>query len=112
MTEVMNTRQRQNLKRVASDSVQGAGSWVEVKGLTLGESKRIAQETAEAGDDTAVQVALTERLIRDHLLNWSWVDDDGDPLPLPADDPSVMDLLTVEEITFLGGAISGLNNPK
>lgn len=94
-------------KRVPSDAVQGEGSWIEVVGLTLGETKRIAAATEANGGNSSAQVELTEQHIREHLVNWNWLDNNGDPLPLPKDDAAVLDRLYIEEITFISKAIIG-----
>lgn len=103
---------RQNIKRVASESVQGEGSWVSVKALTLGESKQIAAEATAGEGDTVAQLALATRLIQQRVLAWTWVDDEGNDLPLPSADPNVVDLLTTDEVLFLGRAINGSIDPK
>lgn len=103
---------RRNIRRVASDAVQGAGSWVSVRIISFGEAKRITAETGNADANSAATIAMTERLIREHLVDWSWRDDNGNPLPLPSQDANVIDQLTVEEIAFLGTAINGNADPK
>lgn len=98
---------RRNIRRVDSTEVQGEGSWVEIRKATWGETKRMGAEVAAHEGDQAAQVALSERLIVEHVLGWSWVGDDGIPLPLPSTAPEVLDLLTGEEVAFLAGAING-----
>lgn len=112
MSEDAKKSTRQNIKRVASEAVQGEGSWVSVKALTLGESKQIAAEVEAAADNQAVRIALTERLIQDRVVAWTWVDDEGNDLPLPKDSPDVVDMLTTDEVLFLGRAINGSIDPK
>lgn len=104
---VPNGNLRRNVKRVSSESVQGVGSWVSVRVVTFGESKRISAEAAAAEGNQGAQIELTERLVREHLVDWSWCGDDGQLLPLPSADPTVLDMLTIEEISFLGSAING-----
>jgi hypothetical protein len=85
---------------VASESVQGEGSWVEVKEIKYGEYKRARKLAAEGGGEE-----LDEQMIRDHVAAWNWVDDDDNPMPLPSAQPSVIDDLTVLEKGFLITAI-------
>lgn len=113
MTEVEVVQKRRHIpKRVLCNSVQ-EGFWVDVQALTFGESKRIIAELAAANGNQATTIELTERLIRDHLVDWNWTTESGEPLPLPFDDPSALDSLTMDEITLLGNAINGnTDTPK
>lgn len=92
---------RRSIRRVASDVVQGEGSWVEVKEIRYGEYKAARKMAAEgtAGDD------LDDQIIRDHVAAWNWVDDADQELPLPSADAKVIDALTVQEKGFLITAI-------
>jgi hypothetical protein len=38
------------------------------------------------------------------IVEWNWVDDNGNPLSLPRDDPSVVDWLTMDEIMAIVNA--------
>ncbi len=58
--------------RASTESVQGEGSWIELRGLTVGEVK--AARRGELEDDA---------LILGHLLSWNWVDEEGKALPPP-----------------------------
>lgn len=96
---------RQNTKRVPSDEVQGEGSFVEIKRLTYGEIKMLRT----ASDDRLTQSADVVRTV---VVNWNWVDDAGQPLPLPSADPDVLDLLTDAEIGFIGKALGAETEKK
>jgi len=90
---------------VPSDAIQGEGSFVRVRAVLYGESKRLAVEVEALNQ--AEKVQLNERLIMEHIIAWNWVDDEGQPLPLPSEDSSVLDRLTGQEMAFLGEALSG-----
>lgn len=55
--------------------------------------------------------AATERHAREKLcqyvLDWNWVDDDGNDLPKPLGNPDVFKKLTGQEIKYLAEAVSG-----
>lgn len=93
------------MKRIDAGAVRGAGAWVEVRPLTWGEAKAIRAEAA--GLDESGAVALSERLIREHVTGWNWIDADGAPLPLPCDSAGVLDQLSLEEVAFLTAAVAG-----
>jgi len=40
-------------------------------------------------------------LLEKHIVEWNWVDDDGDPLALPKDNPETLDDLTDAESELL-----------
>lgn len=99
---------RRSIRRVASDVVQGEGSWVEVKEIKWGEYKaarRIATE-GKGGEE------LDDQIIRDHVAAWNWVDDADQELPLPSVQSSVVDDLTVQEKGFLISAIFEVEQAK
>ncbi len=90
--------QRQNVKTVQSEAVQGADSWIKLRSMTVGEAKQLMVE----GDDQARGIAALGKVIS----GWNWVDDNGAPLPQVSDDPTVIDRLTNDEIQFILGAIT------
>lgn len=93
---------RNNTKRVDSEAVQGDGSYIVLRRLKVGVWQRIKKKTAEP---KANNFTIDLETIQEHVIEWDWVDDDGKPLPLPGD-VSVDDLdLTIEEKSFLIGAI-------
>ena len=87
--------QRQRVKQVKSEEVQGADSWVKIRKPTVAEARELLGN-AEPGAK-----------FRQVVLDWNWVDDDGNPLPKPGDVPDITDLLTADEITFINGALTG-----
>lgn len=102
---------RQTIKHVKSP-VQGTDSFVEFRELTWGEQKDLAKQRQEIDDDIDKATQLTEKLLVDHVANWNWLDDDNTPLPLPKDDPTVIDRLNDDEIKFLANHFTTDNSPK
>lgn len=95
---------RRRVKRVPSDAVQGEGSWAIVAMMTVAEIRENRKESKKKGVD------LFERsitVLKTHVREWNWVDDEGKPLPQPKDDPSVIEQLAEFETVFLGTAIAG-----
>lgn len=88
---------------IPSDAVQGEGSWVKVRAITHGQAKEL-QRLAQAGDLAAIQAA-SDPLLMAHIVDWNWADETGVPLPLPKNDPTVLDRLLEVETDFLGNAI-------
>jgi len=46
-------------------------------------------------------------IMKTHVKEWNWVDDDGEPMVQPKDDPSIIDDLSDPESTFLSECIQG-----
>lgn len=92
-------------RTVDSDAVQGKGSWVKIKALRLKQMRRIRKQQAAEGEDFDNFEAGLD-LLREHVADWNWVDDDGQRLPSPADDPDVLDDLTDQEVDFLTNLIA------
>jgi hypothetical protein len=119
--------QRMNMVRVASDAVQGPDSYVVVRKLGYAQRQRATNILTEAfggqlpknmdlGDlEQPRQVmeandAFTRDLLAVNVAAWDWVDDDGQPLPLPSVDPGVVDRLSEDEVAFIVRAIqSGMS---
>jgi len=51
-------------------------------------------------------------LLRSHVLEWNWVDDNGDPLPQPQESVEVFDELTDDELRFLTEKLTGNEGSK
>lgn len=119
---------RKRLVRFPSDEIQGKGSWVIVAKLTVEEMREIRKtrkvlkarevevdRAAKAGEEPkaggeAIQDDLFElgvSVLKSHVKEWNWVWDNGDDMPQPKDDPSVIDKLTDPESTFLTVCIQG-----
>jgi hypothetical protein len=102
---------QQRTVRVKSDEVQGPDSFVVVRRMTVGETKEIMRATAgrEAGLDTYSENGLW---VADHVVEWNWTDGEGQALPFPKNDATVIDRLTNEELAFLNQAIVGRNEAE
>jgi len=66
---------------------------------------RAMRKLAAEDDYDAFEGGL--KMLADHLLDWNWVDDEDNPLPLPKNDPSVIDELTSAESEFLANLLMG-----
>ena len=95
---------RRRVVRHASNDVQGEGSWVIVAALTVAEM-RAFRKRADEEDFDAFELGV--EVLKTHVYEWNWVDDDDVPLPQPKDDPEVIDLLTDGEVDFLSARIQG-----
>lgn len=100
---------RQNLKTVASDEVQGDGSWVKLRPYTVAQHNlravllRRAQAAETEAETQAIEAELWA-LFAEVVVSWNWVGDDDKPLPQPTD-AGVYQLLTMPEMQFLGRAV-------
>lgn len=82
--------------RVDSSQVQGEGSWVEMSYITYGEFQKVLKD-----------VSAYDNLLKEHVLDWNWVDSDGAPITAPPSE--CMDSLFAHEREFL---LDALYNPK
>ena len=101
---------RLNIITYPSDEVQGEGSFVKVRAITWGESKRLA--LAFEGMDMADKFSAADEQVVRRVVEWNWVDDEGVVLPLPKDDPTVVDRLTDAERGFLARVFGGKAEEK
>jgi len=116
--------ERLSTRTFDASSVQGDGATLILRGATVGEvlnNRRSAEarntwryrlgrwlgrlfrkrpsESAQMRDN----MAYYARFVR----AWNWVGDDGEPLPVPGDDPSVIERLTTEEMAFVVACVNG-----
>lgn len=97
--------QRKNQLKIDAAAVQGDGAYVIMRPLTYGESKDVRRRSPHMNEEQ--KLAYSEDLIATHVIAWNWVNDVGEPLPLPSQNQTVLHLLTVDEIGFLSNALNG-----
>jgi hypothetical protein len=121
---------RQNIYTYNSEEVQGEGSWVKIRAMTYGRQKELREAAAEAkalgqavksggmtpeemeaalqdGGAASKLLSMNDELLIELVYSWNWVDEDGEPLPLPEDEPEIIQGLTIQEMQFLSEAIKG-----
>jgi hypothetical protein len=99
---------RKNRHKIPTPTVQGDDSYVIVTLPSVGSVKGIVsltEQPIEAFDETS-------QILTAHVHEWNWVDDDEKQLPAPVDDPSVIDLLTIEEYRLLVRLLLGAEETR
>ena len=97
------------LKRIDSAEVQGEGSYVLMKSPTISDIREgTLPDTTDRTASMDFGVGLLGKLVKE----WNWVDDNGDPLPVPSE--AVIKDLPYVEIKFLMDALNleGLADQK
>jgi len=93
---------RQSVKTHKTDEVQGEGSFVVTTAVKVREIREIRKHAADPEyDDFEGGIGLLAR----HIVKWNWVDDEGNSLSSPKEDPKVIDDLTNKESEFLVGLL-------
>ncbi len=95
---------RRAQRRINSDEVQGKGSWVLVSALTVKEARTMRKQ---AEDENFDSFGSGLDLVKAHVLDWNWVDDEDESMPSPRTEPDIVDELTIEEAEFLANALLG-----
>jgi len=105
--------QRQAVRKIDSTEVQGDGSWVRMRKPKGRDIKEAMKKNEAQGEDAGGLEAYADSmdLLRTHVLEWNWVDDDDKPLPHPQD-ADVFDELTIGEIQFLTEHLTGNPDAK
>lgn len=85
--------------RFPCDEVQGEDSYVVFDRLTVAEAREFSRLTAE--DNPRRQDKRAVEMMARKIMDWNWVDDDGEPLPVPSTDGAVIDRLTDPELSLL-----------
>lgn len=111
--------QRQSVKKIVSEEMQGSDSYIVVASPTVEEMKgyrdslipiqeRIEQLEKDGAKPTDTRLAkareelnaVGETLITRFVKDWNWVDNDGNPLPKPSEAGAVSKL-TLPEINWV-----------
>ena len=96
----MPERKHLRCRRIDSEEVQGDGSWVKIKSPSMDDIKN----AGEIPEELTAQMEYSQKLMSQLIIDWNWVDDEGNPLPKPS--PAVLADLPFEEVTFLLNAIN------
>lgn len=104
---------RQRTREIDASAVQGEGAWIKIRSMSLKEAREIQRIAASLqaqaqSSDPLKAAAATEEISRkgiesfaEYVEDWNWVDDDGEPLPKPYQNPAALELLTIEEFSFI-----------
>lgn len=122
---------RMNVKKFDTSEVMGEDSYIKLRMLTVGEIRHLRKESAkakrqieqrqaqlEAGKEPTVEVPEFDwfekglQLLAKQLVSWNWVDEEGEPLPHPREDPTVIDRLTEEESEVIVDCLMGEKEAK
>lgn len=93
---------RNRVKKYASYDVQGEGSFVKFKVMSLGEMRSVEVDIEAEGN-----IEYSLRKIKENFVEWNWADEEGNPLPSPLEDEAVLDDLTADEFNFLCRCVVG-----
>lgn len=93
---------RTSVRKFNTEEVQGEGSYVILSSLKIDEIRELRKASK---DDKYDIFEGGLEMLEKHILKYNWVGDDGKPLPLPKNDPSVIGQLTHEETEFLSSLL-------
>ena len=97
-------------KRIATDEMQGEGSFVILVPLKVKEV-RAARKMAASGEAyDAYEEGL--KMLAKHIVGWDWVGDDDEPLAVPSKHPEVLYELTNDEANYLTELLMGEDEAK
>ncbi len=88
------------LLRFDAAAVQGEGAYVEFRTLTWGELKELQVKLKQTDSGSDQQLAEVESVLLKHVAAWNWVDEAGQPMPVPTD-LAGLHALTTSEMMFL-----------
>lgn len=111
-------------KRIDSKEFQGEGSFVVLRPLPWKAAKEARKFIAVGNVSSRTDISdeekeqrieaesnFTEDMIFRSVVEWNWTDDNGAPLPVPRKQED-LELLTMDEVSFLVESIIGLSDSK
>ena len=98
----MAKRKHKRYRKLDSADVQGEGSFVKIKNLNIAEiMEHVSPNGASETPDGAEAAAIGLQVLDSMVVDWDWVDDDDEPLPVPVDNPGTVASLPFQESTWL-----------
>ena len=95
---------RKSVNKFDAKEIQGEGAFVKVSAVKVQQIRELREGSGEEGFDYFEEGL---KLVAAHVVDWNLVDDEGDPLPLPADIPEVIDELTEDEASWIVDRLLG-----
>lgn len=98
---------KRNRVRTMKGGPMGDEAFVVVLVPTIGELRHQAKQAEKLGMESDAAESEANIYFSKHILKWNWVDDEGQPLPQPFDNPGIFTVLTGDELRFLGQCLAG-----
>ncbi len=95
----MAKRLHKQYRMLDSSEIQGEGSFVKFKNLSIKEVIQFTQSGGKPTDKDAADMGMA--LLNQMIIDWNWVDDEDNPLPIPAETPGTLTSLPFQEATWL-----------
>jgi hypothetical protein len=96
----MAKRKHKLYRKIDSSEIQGEGSFVKFKNVSLAEILKHSQGVnGDLGNEEAAQLGL--QVLDEMIVDWDWVDDEDELLPIPADNPGTIAGLPFQESSWL-----------
>ena len=105
---------RLSTTRFESEEVQGEGSFVVLKAIKVSEVRELRNKS-KAAKESGEEFDFFEeglKMLAGRVLDWDWVDDEGNLLEKPSDNPEVVDELTEAEASFIIDLLLGGKEAK
>lgn len=102
---------RQSPEKKVEGGPQGADAFIVVKRLTVEESNSFTEKFNQLQEDAVDAEARqngeleARKSFGELVFDWNWVDNDGNPLPKPHNNPDVFGALYNEELEWITRAI-------
>ena len=98
---------RKIVRKIASAEIQGDDSYVVVKPMTYGEQKAFRDRMRQLEDEPDALELEGCKLLAEWVIDWNWVDEEGETLAKPEGNPEIIDTLLSHEVKFLIDTLSG-----
>ena len=96
----MAKRKHKKFRVVDSSEIQGEGSFIKIKNISLNEIlDRTQNMNGKPSAEEAAHLGL--QVLDDMIVDWDWVNDDDEPLPVPAENPGTIADLPFQESSWL-----------
>lgn len=98
---------RISVRKFDTEKVQGEGSYAILSSLKVDEVRKLRIQGKDPEFD-AFEGGM--ELLAEHIVEYNWVDDEGELLPLPSEDPTVIGKLTHAEADYLADLMIGASS--
>lgn len=105
--------ERKRLVTLQTPELQGDDSWITIRKVSGYDGLRLLelrQTMVSAGNgsgepDYVAAIRETSEILLKYLVDWNWVDDNGEPLPDPGEIDDLLKTLSWEEIMGISAAV-------
>lgn len=99
---------KRNRIKTITGNINHDGGKIVIKAPTVGDQRHNQKHLKTFKDGSDEQELAANQWMADYVLDWDWIDDDGNPLPKPHRNPEVFIQITNDELKYIALCLGGM----